>query len=55
MVSMLNLAEEKGQPCYLETHGKKNVAIYRKFGCEVVSEDIVPDTDIMQYAMLKEV
>jgi ribosomal protein S18 acetylase RimI-like enzyme len=51
---VLKEAKEKGQPCYLETHGEKNVAIYKKIGFKIVSEDLVPGTDIMQYSMLKD-
>ncbi|WP_243456486.1 GNAT family N-acetyltransferase [Mobilitalea sibirica] len=50
----LAVAKEKGQPSYLETHGEKNVAYYKKLGFKVISEDILPGTDILQYAMLYE-
>jgi len=49
---LLNLAQAKGYPVYLETHGDNNVAIYRNLGFSVVSEDTLPGTDIQQYAML---
>jgi ribosomal protein S18 acetylase RimI-like enzyme len=49
---VLQVAEEKGQPCFLETHGEKNVAIYEKYGFKVVAEDVVPDINLVQYAML---
>lgn len=54
MIPVLKLAEEKGLASYLETHGEKNVNFYKKLGFKVVSEDILPGTDIIQYAMLKE-
>lgn len=54
MQYVLKVAEEKGQSCYLETHGEKNVSFYNQLGFKVVSEDILPGTDIVQYAMLKE-
>lgn len=54
MQHVLKVAKEKGQSCYLETHGEKNVSFYNKLGFKVVSEDILPGTDIVQYAMLKE-
>ena len=54
MLPVLKLAEEKGQACYLETHGEKNVSFYKKLGFKVASEDILPGTDIIQYAMIKE-
>lgn len=53
LLPLLKLAEEKGQPCYTETHGEKNVAIYKKLGFQVVSEDLVPGTDIVQYSLIK--
>ncbi len=54
MMPVLELAKEKGQSCYLETHGENNVSFYNKLGFKVVSEDILPGTDIVQYAMVKE-
>ena len=54
LTSMLKVAEEKNHPCYLETHGDKNVAIYKKYGFKVVSKDSLPGTDIVQFGMLKD-
>lgn len=54
MQPVLELAKERGLSCYLETHGEKNVAFYNKLGFKVVSEDILPGTDIIQYSMVKE-
>ena len=31
---------EGGLPCYLETCGPKNPAIYKKYGYEVVAEEV---------------
>lgn len=53
LTSFIKVAEEKNQPCYLETHGEKNVAIYEKYGFKVVSRDVLPGTDIVQFGMLK--
>ena len=55
MLPVLKLAEEKGQDCYLETHGERNVSFYNKLGFKVLSEDVLPGTDIIQYAMVKEI
>jgi ribosomal protein S18 acetylase RimI-like enzyme len=55
MLPVLELAEEKGQSCYLETHGEKNVTFYKNLGFKVMSEDVLPGTDIIQYAMVKEI
>jgi ribosomal protein S18 acetylase RimI-like enzyme len=40
-------------PCFLETNTEKNVAIYRRFGFEVVSEDKLPGTEVTTFAMLR--
>ncbi len=55
MLPVLKLAEEKGQDCYLETHGERNVSFYNKLGFKVLSEDVLPGSDIIQYAMVKEI
>lgn len=54
MLQVIKVAEEKGQSCYLETHGSENVSFYNKLGFKVVSEDIMPGSDINQFAMVKE-
>lgn len=53
MRAVLSYAQEMGQPCYLETHSENNVQIYKRYGFQVISEDIVPGTDITQYSMIK--
>ena len=55
MLPILNLADQQGQACYLETHGGINVEIYQRYGFEVVSKGVVPGSDIMQYSMLRKV
>ncbi len=55
MLPVLKLAEEKGHDCYLETHSVRNVSFYNKLGFKVISEDVLPGTDIIQYAMVKEI
>lgn len=51
--SMLSRLDKEHMPCYLETHSEKNVAIYRKFGFEVVEQDLIPGTQITHWAMLR--
>lgn len=50
---LLELARERGLPCYTETHGEKNLAMYQRCGFQLVSEDLVPGTDIKQYSLIK--
>lgn len=40
-------------PCFLETNTQRNVAIYQRFGFEVVSEDRLPGTEVTSFAMLR--
>ncbi len=47
-------AKEKAKPCYLETHGSKNVEFYKKLGFRIISKGCVPGTDILQYGMLRD-
>ena len=51
---VLNHIKQKGQSCYLETHNKVNVDIYRKFGFKLMETGNVPGINIKHYAMLKE-
>jgi len=50
---VLERIDRDRMPCYLETNSGKNVAIYRRFGFEVVSEDRMPGTGVTTFAMLR--
>ena len=50
---MLERIDRERMPCFLETNTKKNVAIYQRFGFEVISEDQIPETEVTSFAMLK--
>jgi ribosomal protein S18 acetylase RimI-like enzyme len=50
---VLERIDRERMPCYLETNAVKNVAIYRRFGFEVVSEDKMPGTEVTTFAMLR--
>ncbi len=50
---MLERIDRERMPCYLDTNAERNVAIYRRFGFEVVSEDKLPGTEVMVFAMLR--
>ena len=49
----LSQIDKDGLPCYLETEGEKNVAIYQHFGFEVIDEFVVPNTNDKLVAMLR--
>ena len=50
---VLERIDRERMPCFLETNTEKNVAIYRRFGFEVVSEDKLPGTEVTSFAMLR--
>lgn len=50
---VLDRIDRERMPCYLETNAAKNVAIYRRFGFEVISEEKMPGTPVTTFAMLR--
>jgi ribosomal protein S18 acetylase RimI-like enzyme len=50
---VLERIDREGMPCFLETNAEINVAIYRRFGFEVLSEDKLPGTEVTTFAMLR--
>jgi len=40
-------------PCYLETHRRQNVSLYRHFGFQVLEEVGIPGTAVRQWCLLK--
>jgi len=50
---VLERIDRERMPCYLETNTRKNVAIYRRFGFEVVSEEKLPGTKVTNFAILR--
>jgi len=50
---VLERIDQEGMACFLETNVDKNVAIYRRFGFEVISEDKLPGTPVTSFAMLR--
>jgi hypothetical protein len=50
---VLERIDREGTPCYLETNAEKNLAIYQRFGFEVISEDRMPGLKLTTFAMLR--
>jgi ribosomal protein S18 acetylase RimI-like enzyme len=50
---VLERIDRERMPCFLETNAGKNVAIYRRFGFGVLSEDKMPGTEVTSFAMLR--
>ena len=55
MKPMLNYLDEHNQDCYLETHKEENVKIYEHYGFELLEISKIPETDVVQYSMLRKV
>jgi len=53
MQPVLARADAGGLPCYLETSKETNVPFYRKYGFTVVSEGVVPKSDLRVWTMLR--
>ena len=50
---MLERIDRERMPCALDTNIDRNVAIYRRFGFEVISEDRLPGTEVTSFIMLR--
>ncbi len=51
---MLARIDEAGLPCYLETLEEQNVGLYEHFGFAVIEESAIPETNLTNWAMLRE-
>jgi len=51
---MLSRIYEEGLPCYLETLDEQNVSLYEHFGFKIVDKSNVPETFLINWAMLRE-
>ncbi|MGV9172537.1 MAG: GNAT family N-acetyltransferase [Promethearchaeia archaeon] len=52
---MIQRSEKENLPIYLETNMQGNVSYYKKHGFKVLEYAIIPDTDIPNWCMLREV
>jgi ribosomal protein S18 acetylase RimI-like enzyme len=53
MQPVFERADRDGMRCYLETHKESNVAVYERYGFEVVSKTPVPNQPLTVWAMLR--
>jgi ribosomal protein S18 acetylase RimI-like enzyme len=51
---MLVRLDNEKTACYLETQNRGNVAMYQHFGFKLVTESVIPGTDLIMYSMLRE-
>jgi len=52
---MLKKIDDQGLPVYLETSLEKNVRYYEKFGFKLIKEALIPETDVNQWFMLRDI
>jgi predicted acetyltransferase len=50
---MLERADQEQMPAYLETQRPDNVPIYERFGFEVASNEVIPDTALRNWGMVR--
>ena len=50
---MLKRIDAEGLACYLETQNEKNVSIYQHYGFKIIHNEILPETEIMNWAMIR--
>ncbi len=51
--AMMARTDKEGLPVYLETHLEKNVQIYKHFGFKILSEEIIPNSNVTQWSMCR--
>ncbi|MFX0001353.1 MAG: hypothetical protein ACFE9Q_14400 [Candidatus Hodarchaeota archaeon] len=51
--SMFNQIDEQELPCFLDTNNKKNLLIYKRFGFRIVEEYQIPETNVINWAMIR--
>jgi ribosomal protein S18 acetylase RimI-like enzyme len=52
---MLNRIDKEDLPCYLETILEKNVSLYEHFGFKTIDKSNIPETPLMNWAMLRKI
>ena len=50
---MIEFTNKKNSVCYLETNKESNVQLYEHFGFKLMEKCLIPETDVMHYAMTK--
>lgn len=51
---MISRIDKEGLPCYLETLDEQNVPLYEHFGFRIVDKSNIPETSLINWAMLRE-
>ena len=51
---MLNFCDDEKMVAYLETNKESNVSLYNHYGFELKKEEIIPKTNVVHYAMVRQ-
>ncbi|MFX1495814.1 MAG: GNAT family N-acetyltransferase, partial [Promethearchaeota archaeon] len=51
--TMLKTIKSDGLPIYVETNTEKNMSIYQKYDFEILEHEIIPETDVPLWCMLR--
>lgn len=54
MRPMLKFCDDEKMVAYLETNKEKNVSLYNHYGFELKKQELIPKTDVMHYAMVRQ-
>jgi len=50
---MFTHLDRQNLPCFLDTNNEKNLPIYERFGFKILEEYQIPDTNLVNWAMLR--
>ena len=53
MRPMLQFCDDERMVAYLETNKESNVGIYKHYGFDLMKEELIPDSPVMHYAMVR--
>ena len=53
MRPMLQFCDDEQMVAYLETNKESNVSLYRHYGFELMKEELIPQTPVTHYAMVR--
>lgn len=51
---MLDFCDREGMTAYLETNKEKNVSLYQHFGFRLKKEKMIPKSEVVHYAMVRQ-
>ena len=54
MRPMLEFCDNEKMVAYLETNKENNVGLYNHYGFELKKEELIPKTNVMHYAMVRQ-